>query len=174
MKINVTEKRVSVTQTHTICAGEYGVNECEFLLPDSFKDLSVVAVFNNIPVVVTNGRCFVPSLPEGNCALGVYAYSQTDGVAEIMYSPKPAVFYVEKGSYSADHSQAVVPEVFSYEIYCKMLQDYWRDVINQNTLAEYNESATEKQYYSAKVLNDMYESLMGDIAEAAALVGGGA
>ena len=174
MKVKVTEKEVFITEISTICAGEHGINKCEFTLPASFKGLSVVAVFNNIPVLVTEGKCYIPSLPNGNCVFGVYAYSQKDGETEIMYSPKPTMFFVSKGSFPLDFSEVSIPEVFSYETYCRMLQDYWYDIIHRNTLPEYSPEATENQYYSARVLNTMYENLSGELEDVAALVGGGA
>ena len=172
MKVKVTEKQVIITERDQVNEGEYGINQCEFTLPESFQGLSVTAIFNGIPVPLNDGKCLIPSLEEGNCVLGVYAYSQTLGETEIMYSPKPDEFRVENGSFTGDVSEEIIPKVFDYETYCRMLQVYWREIINSNTLPEYTEDATENQYYSAKVLNEMYRSIMNGIEEVSALIGG--
>ncbi len=172
MKVKVTEKQVSITEISQVNQGEYGINKCEFSLPECFDGLSVTAVFNGIPVLLTDGKCYIPSLKNGNCILGVYAYRQNDGETEIMYSPKPTMFFVEKGSFCDSFNEFVIPEVFDYETYCRMLQDYWRDIINFNTLSEYTQAATENQYYSAKVLNEMYNKLQGNLDTVSALIGG--
>lgn len=89
-----------------------------------------------------------------------------------MYSPKPDEFRVENGSFTGDVSEEIIPKAFDYETYCRMLQVYWREIINSNTLPEYTEDATENQYYSAKVLNEMYRSIMNGIEEVSELIGG--
>ena len=172
MKVKVTEKQVMVTEITEIFEGEFGINRCDFTLPESFEGLSVTAIFNGIPVPLTEGRCIIPSLKNGNCILGVYAYRKNGEEMELMYSPKPTMFFVGKGSFCRDINEEIIPEVFEYETYCQMLQGYWREILNSNTLAQYTENGTEYQYYSAKVLNEMYHSLKGDLDEISVLVGG--
>ena len=155
MKVKVNEKQVMITELTEIFEGEFGINRCDFTLPKSFDGLSVTAVFNGIPVPLTDGKCIIPSLPNGNCILGVYAYRKSGEETELMYSPKPTMFFVGKGSFCSDINEEIVPEVFSYETYCQMLQGYWRELFGENTLKEYKADATEYQYYSAKTVNEM-------------------
>ena len=157
MKVKVTEKMVSITEISEVYEGEFGVNRCDFTLPKSFEGLSVTAVFNGIPVPLTEGRCIIPSLPNGNCILGVYAYRKNGEETEVMYSPRPTMFFVGKGSFCKDINEEIIPEVFSYETYCQMLQGYWRELFGENTLNERKDDATEHQYYSAKAVNSFYD-----------------
>ena len=172
MTVNVTEKEVKITDLNQVNAGEYRISQCEFVLPQCFDGLSVTAVFNGIPVPLVNSRCYIPPLDSGDCVLGVYAYRKTNGEVELIYSPKPTVFCVEKGSYSENKVELRVPELFDFEEYCSLLRDYWQEIIDGNTLGEYTENPTEKQYYSAKTLNGMYLKLQGGLDEISALVGG--
>lgn len=121
MKITVTEKTIFVTRQSVINQGEFCVNECEFILPESFEGLSVTAVFNNIPVPVTGGRCMVPALKKGNAVVGVYAYKTENEQTVLMYSPKPAMFYVGEGSFGDEFTLQEIPEISRYEEYCNML-----------------------------------------------------
>jgi hypothetical protein len=172
MKAKVTEKQVMITEQPDIYEGEFGINRCDFTLPKSFEGLNVTAVFNGIPVPLTDGKCIVPTLTNGNCIFGVYAYKKNGDETEIMYSPKPTMFFVGKGSFCPVPNDVIVPEVFEYETYCQMLQGYWREIFGENTLKEYMEDAKAYQYYSAKVINEMYQSLKGDIDTISELVGG--
>ena len=171
MKITVTEKDVMITELSQVNQGEFNVNICEFVLPDSFRGLCVTAVFNGIPMPVADTLCTIPPLPTGNCVLGVYAYREKDGEAELVYSPKPTVFYVEKGSFTEDIKGWEMPGIFDFEKYCALLRDYWLYIIRTNTLPEYTEDATELQYYSAKALNGMYHMLQGELEELSQLLG---
>ena len=173
MKVKVTEKQVMITELTEIYEGEFGINRCDFTLPEAFDGLGVTAVFNGIPVPVTDGKCIIPSLPNGNCVIGVYAYQKNGDETELMYSPKPTMFFVGKGSFCRDINEEIIPEVFDYETYCLMLQGYWRELFGENTLEGYKADANEYQYYSAKVINEMYSSLKGDVAEVSELIGGG-
>ena len=159
MKIKVTEKQVMITELSQVIEGEYGINECEFILPKSFDGLCVTAIFNGIPTPVVNSKCFIPSLKNGNCIVGVYAYRETLGETEVMYSPRPTMFFVDKGSFTEDIREAVIPQKFDYDLYCEMLRDYWADLIKSNTVPKYTENATEKQYYSAKAVNEIFDVL---------------
>ena len=155
MKVKVNEKQVTISEPTDVFEGEFGINRCDFTLPKSFDGLSVTAVFYGIPVPLTDGKCIIPSLPNGNCILGVYACRKNGEETEIMYSPKPTMFFVGKGSFCRDINEEIIPEVFSYETYCQILQGYWRELFGENTLKEYKAAATEYQYYSAKTVNEM-------------------
>ncbi len=155
MKVKVTEKQVMITEITEIYEGEFGINRCDFSLPKAFDGLTVTAVFNGIPVPLTDGKCIIPALSNGNCIIGVYAYRKNGEETELMYSPKPTMFFVGKGSFCREINEEIIPEVFDYETYCRMLQGYWRELFGENTLGEYTENATEHQFYSAKAVNDM-------------------
>lgn len=173
MRVKVTEKQVMITEISEVYEGEFGINRCDFSLPKAFNDLAVTAVFNGIPVPLTDGKCIIPALSNGNCILGVYAYRKNGEEMELVYSPKPTMFFVGKGSFVREISEEVIPEVFEYETYCQMLQGYWREIFGENTLPEYKADANQYQYYSAKVINEMYHNLSGEIDTVSALVGGG-
>ena len=172
MKVKVTEKQVMITELTEVYEGEVGINRCDFTLPKSFNGLSVTAIFNGIPVPLADGKCIIPALPAGNCIIGVYAYRKNGEEMELMYSPKTTMFYVGIGSFCKEINEEILPEVFDYETYCQMLQGYWREMIDSNTLPGFSENAKEYQYYSAKVLNEMYHSLSGEIDVISQLVGG--
>ncbi|MBE6800682.1 MAG: hypothetical protein E7529_05710 [Ruminococcaceae bacterium] len=159
MKVKVTEKQVMITEITEVYEGEFGVNRCDFTLPKSFEGLSVTAIFNGIPVPLVDGKCIIPSLKNGNCILGVYAYKENESQTELMYSPKPTMFFVGKGSFCREINEEIIPEVFSYETYCRMLQGYWRELFGENTLNEYKPDANQYQYYSAMAVNTMFSDL---------------
>ena len=159
MRVKVTEKQVMITEITEVYEGEFGINRCDFTLPKSFDGLSVTAIFNGIPVPLTDGKCIIPSLPNGNCIFGVYAYRQNGEEMELMYSPKPTMFFVGKGSFIRDTNVEIPPEVFEYEIYCRMLQGYWRELFGENTLKEYREDAQWYQFYSAAAINEMLKNI---------------
>ncbi|MBO5895798.1 MAG: hypothetical protein J6Q83_00740 [Clostridia bacterium] len=118
MKVNVTKECVLVTESVVINESEFNVNLCEFELPECFQGLTVTAAFNNIPVPLTGTQCYVPNLKSGTAILGVYAYKEEDGELSLMYSPKPACFYVNKGSYSEKTAVEEIPTVSEFERYC--------------------------------------------------------
>ncbi len=131
-----------------------------------------MAVFNHIPVPVVNSRCLVPALEKGNCLLGVYAYRESVGETELMYSPKPTMFGVENGSFSEERGEEKVPELFDFEKYCARLYESWNQIIKENVLPEFTEDATEMQFYSAKGINEIAGKIQGDVDAVSALVGG--
>ena len=47
-----------------------------------------------------------------------------------------------------------------------------REILSSNTLPQYTEGATENQYYSAKLINELYHNILGDIGSISLLVGG--
>lgn len=118
MRVSVSEKTVIITENSQVNYGEHGVNMCLFTLPECFKDLYVTAVFDGIPVPVSGGECVIPSLKKGNVTLGVYAYKKTGDQVEVMYSPRPTVFYVGEGSFCEEEMAEDVPTVGRFEEYC--------------------------------------------------------
>jgi len=118
MRVSVNEKTVTITENSQVNYGEHGVNVCFFTLPECFKDLCVTAVFDGIPVPVSGGECVIPSLKKGNVTLGVYAYKKVGEQVEIMYSPKPTVFYVGDGSFCEDEMAEEAPAIGRFEEYC--------------------------------------------------------
>lgn len=172
MKVSVTEEQVTITEITQVTENECGVHECEFVLPECFDGLSVNAVFNCTVVPVVDNKCYIPAMESGNCLLGVYAYLENEGKAEQLYSPTPTVFFVEKGSYTEAVAEAEAPQISELDLFCERLKAYWADIIASNTLPDFTDSATEQQYYSAKVLNEMYYDIKGDIEEISAIVGG--
>ncbi len=118
MRVSVSEKKVTITENSQVNYGEHGVNVCFFTLPECFNDLCVTAVFDGIPVPVSGGECVIPSLKKGNVTLGVYAYKRAGEQMEVMYSPKPTVFYVGDGSFCEDEMAEEVPAVGRFEEYC--------------------------------------------------------
>lgn len=118
MKVKVTKESVCITESVTVNENELNVNVCDFALPQCFQGLTVTAMFNNIPVPLTGTQCYIPSLKSGTAILGVYAYKEEDGELSLMYSPKPACFYVNKGSYSEKTAVEEIPTVSEFERYC--------------------------------------------------------
>lgn len=119
MKVTVTKENVVITECSCINEGEYKVNKCEFQLPQCFEGLTVTAAFDNIPVPLFGGECYIPALKKGTTTLGVYAYRETEDGLELMYSPKPTMFYVDSGSYSDSIGKEELPETSVFEKYCK-------------------------------------------------------
>lgn len=119
MKVTVTKENVVITECSCINEGEYKVNKCEFQLPQCFEGLTVTAAFDNIPVPIFGGECYIPTLKKGTATLGVYAYRETEDGLELMYSPKPTMFYVDSGSYSDSIGKEELPETSVFEKYCK-------------------------------------------------------
>ena len=171
MIVEVTKENVMITQGSVINSDELGVNECEFVLPPCFDGLDVTAVFNGIPVPLVACKCWVPSLEMGNAVLGVYAYKEVDGKIELMYSPKPTVFFVSQGSYCNEINESAVPQISQYEQYCKMILDKCKDVLNDLIVSEFDPETEpgENQVYSAiatatmgQYLFDMFNLMVSD------------
>lgn len=123
MKVSVTKENVVITECSRINEGEYRVNKCEFRLPEYFNGLTVTAAFDNIPVPLFGNECYIPSLKKGTSTLGVYAYEETEEGLRLMYSPKPAMFYVDSGSYSDSVGKEEIPETSVFEKYCKEISE---------------------------------------------------
>ncbi len=118
MRVKVTKEMVTIEDYSCINEGEIAVNKCYFDLPWEFYDLTVTAVFNDIPTPIKDGWCVIPNLKKGTTTIGVYAYSEKDGFVELMYSPNPATFFVNEGSYTGECAVAETPTITEYEKFC--------------------------------------------------------
>lgn len=154
MKVKVTKENVLITECDAVNESEVNVNLCDFLLPECFQGLTVTAMFNNIPVPLTGTQCYIPSLKNGTAVLGVYAYKESDtGELTLMYSPKPACFYVNKGSYSEKVNVETIPSISEFERYCATISALTfpkSDVINEVDL---DGTVANSQVYSASAMN---------------------
>ncbi len=154
MKVKVTKENILITESTVVNESELKVNLCDFQLPECFQGLTVTAMFNNIPVPLTGTQCYIPSLKSGTAVLGVYAYRENDtGELTLMYSPKPACFYVNKGSYSEKVSAEKIPSISEFERYCATISALTfpkSDVINEVDLEG---EFTHSQVYSASAFN---------------------
>lgn len=154
MKVKVTKEAVLIIESTTVNEGELRVNVCDFVLPECFNGLSVTAMFNNIPVPLTGTQCYIPALKSGTAVLGVYAYAVGEGTEpELMYSPKPACFFVNRGSYSERVNVEESPSVSEFEKYCAAVSALTfpkSDVVSEVDLEK---EFTQTQVYSAGALN---------------------
>lgn len=170
MKIKVTKEAVAITENSCINDGEVGINTCEFDLPECFEGLSVTAVFNKIPVPIYNNVCNIPSLKKGTATVGVYAYANDMHDVVLMYSPKPAVFYVNCGSYTEDTCDEERPFIGPYEEYCRLYANRLIESLSEygaektlNKVTEIGSTATDEQYPSTKAVYDFVTSELGDL-----------
>lgn len=160
MKVKVTKDAVTITEQTSINEGEVCVNFCYFDLPECFDGLSVTAVFNNIPVPITDNWCNIPSLKKGTVVLGVYAYTESEGAVTLMYSPKPTSFYVGAGSFTGEIGLEEIPSVSEMEQYCKSFSQKILDELSQfekkkNKVMEITDASTDEEYPSAKAVFDL-------------------
>lgn len=157
MKVNVTKENVVITECSSINEGEYRVNKCEFQLPECFDGLTVTAAFDNIPVPLFGGECYIPNLKRGTCTLGVYAYRETEDSLQLMYSPKPTMFYVDVGSYSDSIGEEELPQLSVFERYCKEISE---NAIHKNSVVDsfdFEEELPSDKLYSVKAVNEFAE-----------------
>lgn len=160
MKVKVTKERVLITESVAVNENELNVNLCDFVLPECFQGLTVTATFNNIPVPLTGTQCYIPSLKSGTAILGVYAYKEDEnGELSLMYSPKPACFCVNKGSYTERTAVEEIPTISEFERYCTTVSALTfpkSDVIGEVDLeGEFDDA----QVYSARALNSALEEV---------------
>lgn len=100
INFNVTEDEVTkVSQVGDSTTGSIGQIECTFDLDPIYNDMTCVAVFNEVKIPMIRGVCYADNIPEGRCVVGVYAYSETDGIIDKRISPKPCIIVVDRGSY---------------------------------------------------------------------------
>ncbi len=163
MKVNVTKENVVITECSRINEGEYRVNKCEFQLPEYFDGLTVTAAFDNIPVPLFGNECYIPSLKKGTSTLGVYAYEETEDGLRLMYSPKPAMFYVDAGSYNNSIGKEEIPETSVFEKYCKEISD---NAIPKTYIVEnfdIDDEVSAEQIYSAGAVMELAEVVCQEI-----------
>ncbi len=157
MKVVVTKESVCITQSIVVNESDYLVNKCTFEFPACFEGLTVTAVFNNIPVPLAGTQCYIPSLKQGTAILGVYAYSEQDnGDLQLMYSPKPTCFYVNKGSYSNVKKVEEIPSISEFEKYCAAISEL---TFPKSNIVEYvtiDEQVSHSQVYSAAAVNSAF------------------
>ncbi len=154
MKVEVTKERVLITESVAVNENELNVNLCDFVLPECFQGLTVTATFNNIPVPLTGAQCYIPSLKSGTAILGVYAYrADENGELSLMYSPKPACFCVNKGSYSEKTAVEEIPTISEFERYCATVSALTFPKSNVIGGVDLESEFDDTQVYSARALN---------------------
>ena len=108
MRISVTTNSVEISQRSTVNEGEYKANKCEFEFTAPFDGLVKKAVFVGEDkrafemVIDSNNECDIPEdilKAKGTCKIGVYAYDVDGETLVKRYSPEPASFKVDAGSY---------------------------------------------------------------------------
>ena len=164
MKVKVTEENVVITECSCINEGEVGINECSFLLTECFEGLTVTAAFNNIPVIVTDNKCNVPSLKKGTAILGVYAYKENNEGIELMYSPKPTSFFVNQGSFSDECGVESVPSISEFEQLCRRYRDEVVEKLENievdfDKVTTISEASTDEEIPSAKAVFDLFSTV---------------
>lgn len=151
MKIGVTKQQVSILVPERINSSEKGVNTCEFVLPDEFDGLTVTAAFNGVPVLIEDDfTCVIPPLEKGDCTLGVYAYREDEGAVELMYSPSPAAFFVERGSYETQNGSEIGVDISLYEQYCILIRNQADSLMAELSQAEEIRASAETGRLSAE------------------------
>ena len=159
MKIGVTKQQVSILVPERINSSEKGVNTCEFVLPDEFDGLTVTAVFNGVPVPLESDlTCVIPPLEKGDCTLGVYAYREDEGEVELMYSPSPAAFFVERGSFETQQGSEIGVDISLYEQYCILMRNHADSLADELSQAEEIRASAETERVSAESLRAASEN----------------
>ena len=115
MQVTVNTNKVKITQSDIINKGEYNITPIEFTFSNEYLNLTKRAIFtsNNKSFVVeiNNNECIIPEEVlrlQGNVILGVYAYENNNEKLVKRYSPGPAEFFVDKGSY-IDTTKTTIP-----------------------------------------------------------------
>ena len=156
MKVKVTKESVCIIESVVVNEKELNVNVCDFVLPECFQGLTVTAAFNNIPVPLTGTQCYIPSLKSGTAILGVYAYKEEDGELSLMYSPKPACFYVNKGSYSEKTAVEEIPTVSEFERYCAKVSALTFPKSDVVSTVDLESDLNDTKVYSVGALNSAF------------------
>ncbi len=111
MRISVTPNKVEITEKGIINQREHKITLCEFDFTKAYDGLVKKAVFTDLTtndayeVPILDDFCEIPAevlKNKGSCMLGVYAYdvdAETEALIE-RFSPTPARFIVELGSYT--------------------------------------------------------------------------
>lgn len=116
MQVKVDIDKIGIIQSEQINSGEYNTREIQFNIAENMQGLILKALFTKdyktYEVEIENDSCMIPweALEcNGNCELGVYAYSVNGDVLEIRYSPEPTKFYINAGSYRTDVANGEEP-----------------------------------------------------------------
>lgn len=114
MKIIVDKHTVTINKNEIVNEGEYNVQACNFQFSSEYDGLPKIAIFKTDTVtkqiLLSGDSCITPSEvleSTGIVGLGVYAYENDGDNLILRYSPTPAVFTVEPGSY--DEGDAPTP-----------------------------------------------------------------
>lgn len=119
MQVIVDKHTVTIIKNEIVNEGEYNVQSCNFQFSSDYDGLPKIAIFKTGTVtkqiMLSGNTCITPEevlQTTGIVGLGVYAY-QTDGDnLTLRYSPTPAVFTVEPGSYDeGDTPTPPIPSV---------------------------------------------------------------
>ncbi len=170
MLVNVTKEQVQITEQAKVHSGDFLVHKCVFSLSEDFQGLSVTACFGDIKVPLADNECYVPALEKGNCVLGVYAYREVDGETELMYSPKPTVFYVSEGSFKAESGNEDIPTAGEFESYCNQLAQIVSDrdmdfEKSENKVNVINDSTEDEKFPTAQAVKAYVEDSIAAIPQ---------
>ena len=107
MEFTIDTDNVILLQSSQVESGEYNVTECEFTFSIEYEGLTKKAVFTGedgtaYVETIVNGKCSIPSeilATSQSVKIGVYGYSVDGTELVLRYSPKPAQFYIDEGSY---------------------------------------------------------------------------
>lgn len=114
MQVIVDKHTVTINKNEIVNEGEYNVQACNFQFSSEYDGLPKIAIFKTDTVtkqiLLSDDSCITPSEvleSTGIVGLGVYAYENDGDNLILRYSPTPAVFTVEPGSY--DEGDAPTP-----------------------------------------------------------------
>jgi len=114
MQVIVDKHTVTINKNEIINEREYNVQACNFQFSSEYDGLPKIAIFKTDTVtkqiLLSGDSCITPSEvleTTGIVGLGVYAYENDGDNLILRYSPTPAVFTVEPGSY--DEGDAPTP-----------------------------------------------------------------
>lgn len=106
MQVIVDKHTVTIQKNEIVNEGEYNVQSCNFQFSSDYDGLPKVAIFKTDTVtkqiMLSGNSCITPEevlQTTGIVGLGVYAYETDGDNLTLRYSPTPAVFTVEPGSY---------------------------------------------------------------------------
>lgn len=121
MQVIVDKHTVTIVKNEIVNEGEYNVQSCNFQLTNDYNNLVNKAEFTSNGTTyrmnIVNNKCEIPiEVLEntGIVTLGVYGYIVDDDTLKLRYSPTPAVFTVEPGSYiaNAQNSEGGTPSEY--------------------------------------------------------------
>ncbi len=121
MQVIVDKHTVTINKNEIVNEGEYNVQSCNFQLTNDYNNLVNKAEFTSNGTTyrmnIVNNKCEIPiEVLEntGIVTLGVYGYIADNDTLKLRYSPTPAVFTVEPGSYiaNAENSEGGTPSEY--------------------------------------------------------------